>query len=245
LKVAVISGVSGAIGGATAELFVKNGFFVVGTYNGNFSNAEKLKTKLDKAGFNGCFFPVKVDLKNKSDIRSLYDYTIKNFKHIDALICNAGVDVYKLIQDTTDDELDDIININFKANFQLAKLFIPNMIERKTGKIVFVSSIWGISGASMETAYSASKSALIGLTKSLAKEVAPSNINVNCVCPGVIDTPMNSRFNSEELKDIIDRTPKGRLGTCEEVASLIEYLSSSKADFITGQTITIDGGFIL
>lgn len=245
MKVAFITGVSGAIGGATALKFVQNGYFVVGTYFNNKTNADNLKSNLESLGYKDCFFPVKVNLNDEKSIVSAYGYTIKNFGHIDALILNAGVDIYKQIQDTSRAELENLLNINFTANYSLCRLFSENFIERKKGKIVFVSSIWGVSGASMESAYSASKFAIVGLCKSLAKELAPSNINVNCVCPGVIDTPMNSRFNKEELKDIISRTPLGRLGKSEEVASLIGFLASDNADFITGQAITVDGGFIL
>ena len=119
------------------------------------------------------------------------------------------------------------------------------MIDRKSGKIVNVSSIWGKDGASMESCYSASKSALIGFTKALAKEVGPSGINVNCVCPGVIDTKMNARFSKEEMQDLINETPLLRLGKASEIAELIYFLSSEKANFITGQIITADGGFTL
>ena len=118
------------------------------------------------------------------------------------------------------------------------------MLERKRGKIVFVSSIWGINGACMESAYSATKAALIGFCKSLAKEVAPSGVTVNCVCPGVIDTPMNDRFSAEEKAELIAKTPLNRFGTPREIAELIAFLCE-KADFITGQTITADGGFTL
>ena len=118
------------------------------------------------------------------------------------------------------------------------------MLAREFGRIIFISSVWGVAGAAMESAYSMTKSALTGLTRSLAKETG-GNVTVNCICPGVIDTPMNSRFNKDEISDLIDRTPAGRLGRPEEVAELAAFLASDKAAFITGQSIVIDGGFIL
>ena len=202
-----------------------------------------MQNDLNESGYNGYFFPVKADLNNTEDIENLFSYAQKNFGHIDCFVGIAGVDLYKLLTDTKYSELDNIFNINVRANFILSKLCLKKMIERKYGKIIYVSSIWGEKGASMETAYSSSKFALNGLAKSLAKEVAPSNICVNTVCPGVIDTPMNSRFSKEEMDDLINRTPLKKLGKPEDVANLILYLASDKADFITGQSITIDGGF--
>ena len=127
----------------------------------------------------------------------------------------------------------------------ITNAFLPEMINNKHGKIINVSSIWGQVGASMEVCYSTSKASLIGYTKALAKELAPSNINVNCVCPGVIDTPINNRFSITEMQDLAQETPLGRIGKAEEVAELIAFLASEKSDFITGQVITCDGGFTL
>ena len=132
-----------------------------------------------------------------------------------------------------------------KSAFTITNAFISGMVEKQRGKIVNVSSIWGQVGASMEVCYSASKSALIGYTKALAKELAPSKITVNCVCPGVIDTPINARFSEQEMQELKDQTPLGRIGQAQEVADLSAFLTSEKADFITGQVITCDGGFSL
>ena len=238
MKTALITGASGAIGYAIAEKFLENGYFVVGTYN---SSADTLKT-LEKK-YKDIFFSFKADLNSTLDISALYSFCEKNFGHIDALILNAGKDIYKLLTDTIEEEWDEIFSVNVKSAFLLAKYCLPEMIRRKKGKIIFMSSVWGKVGASMETAYSASKAALVGLTKSLAKEVSPSNINVNCVCPGVIESKMNARFNQAEMRDLIEQTPLKKLGSPADVAELCYFLCSENAAFITGQAISVDGGF--
>lgn len=238
MKTALVTGASGAIGRALVKKFVESGYFVVGGYN---NDAESVKA-LEKE-FDGVFFGVHADLKDVGETVELYSYAQKNFGHVDALVLNAGVGLYKLLTDTEVSEWDEIFNVNVRSAFLLSKLCLPEMIRRKNGKIVFMSSVWGKNGACMETAYSASKAALIGLTKALAKEASPSGVNVNCVCPGVIDTPMNARFSPEELKTLENSTPLGRLGSPEEVADLCYFLCSDKAEFITGQAFSVDGGF--
>ncbi len=243
MKKVLITGASGGIGIETAQKFLENGYFVIAQYN---SNIEPL-TALGKQSkdFSDYLLPVKADLSKDADIENLIKIVKDSFKGVDALVLNAGTSLYKLLTDTTDSEWDKVFNINVRSAFKLSRAFLPYMISKEYGKIVNVSSIWGVSGASMEAVYSASKSALIGLTKALAKEVAPSGINVNCVCPGVIDTPMNARFTDTEKQEIINQTPLKRFGKPKEIAELIYFLSSEKADFITGQVITCDGGFIL
>jgi 3-oxoacyl-[acyl-carrier protein] reductase len=169
----------------------------------------------------------------------------KSFKSISVLVNNSGVALYKLITDTTEQDWDKLFDVNVKSAFMITNRVLKGMISAKKGKIVNVSSMWGIVGSSMEVAYSASKSAIIGYTKALAKEVGPSGINVNCVCPGVIKTPMNANLSSQDMLDLADQTPLGRIGTPEEVGELVYFLSSDKADFITGQIISCDGGFAL
>nr|MBO4518310.1 SDR family oxidoreductase [Clostridia bacterium] len=238
MKTALITGASGAIGGAIAEKFIKDGYFVVGGYNENEKRVKELEKK-----YKDLFFGVKADLKSESEIRALYGYAEKNFGHIDALILNAGIGLYKLLTDTSLEEWDGVFSVNVRSSFLLSKLCLNEMIRRGRGKIVFISSVWGKVGASMETAYSASKAALIGLTKALAKEVSPSGICVNCVCPGVIASKMNARFSEKEMAALTAKTPVGRIGSPEEVAELCAYLCSEKADFITGQDFSVDGGF--
>ena len=243
MKTALITGASGSIGSACAEIFVKNGYFTAGTYNTGEKKAFELKRRMGENG--ELFYPVQADLSDYGGAQAAYDYVKNNFGHADVLVYCAGAELYKLAQDTAGSELERIMNVNFNSAYLLSSLCLKDMTERKRGSIVFVSSIWGARGASMESAYSASKAALIGLTKSLAKEAGPSGVRVNCVCPGATDTKMLARFSAEELADVIERTPLGRLGTPCEMAELIYFLASEKAGFITGQSIVADGGFIL
>ena len=245
MKVALITGASGGIGRETVKLFLEKGYFVCGQYNSGEKQIEELKTELSELNLSDGFFAFKCDLNDQLSVENAIANLSKSFKHIDVLVNNAGADLYKLTTETSLKEWDEIFNVNVRSAFQFSKFCLNGMIDKKQGKIVNVSSIWGISGASMETAYSASKSALIGFTKALAKEVALSGINVNCICPGVIDTKMNARFSSEEMADIIADTPLGRIGYPKEIAEIIYFLCSEKASFITGQVITADGGYIL
>ncbi len=245
MQVALITGVSGGIGKQIAKIFLKNGYFVCGQYNNGKEEMEKFKTELLNEGVLDYFYPFCCDFTCKKSVENALDNLSKSFKHINVLVNNAGADLYKLLSDTSDKEWKDIFSVNVDSAFYLSRFCLKGMIEKKSGKIVNVSSIWGSVGACMETAYSASKAAIIGLTKALAKEVAPCGINVNCVCPGVIDTKMNSRFNQSEIQELKNQTPLGRLGTAQEIAELVYFLCSEKADFITGQIITADGGYAL
>lgn len=236
LKRAIVTGASGVIGGAIAEKLAKDGYIVYAQYNNN-----PISSKLVD-GYDGKIIPIKFDLKSAEQIKSAI-CGVKD--QINVLVNCAGVGLYKLANQTTEKEWNDLFEVNITGAHILTSLVLDGMIEKKSGKIINVSSIWGNVGASMEVAYSASKSALIGYTKALAKEVGYSGINVNCVCPGVIDTPMNARFSKEEMDALINETPMGRIGKGEDVAELVSFLVSDKADFITGQIITIDGGFTL
>lgn len=245
MKVALITGASSGIGRETAKLFAENGYFVLAHYNKNKTGVETLIKELEEKGISGTIFGVQADFNDTDSILSMFKEIEKSFKHVDVLVNNAGTGLYKLITQTTTSEWDKLFNVNVKSAYLLTNLVLPKMLERKSGKIINVSSIWGNNGACMEVIYSASKSALIGYTKALAKEVGPSGINVNCVCPGVIDTKMNSIFSDEEILELKSQTPLGRLGMPSEIAELIYFLASDKASFITGQIITADGGFTL
>ena len=169
---------------------------------------------------------------------------LSTFGKIDVIVANAGTSKIAPFIDLTENDYDEMLNTNLKGVFNTIKPFLASMIGQKSGKIVFVSSIWGLNGSSCESLYCASKAGQIGLMKSLAKELGPSNINVNCVCPGLIDTDMNSELSQEEKQQIIDETPLGRIGYPSDVANAIYFLSSEEASFITGQCLTIDGGWI-
>jgi len=245
LKTAIVTGASGKIGGAIAKLLSINGFLVFGQYNSNKSGIDIINEELQTLKVKQCVYPIKFDLSDEDQIKTAFSEIERKVSHVDVLINCAGVGLYKLANQTSLKEWNELFSVNVGGAHLLTKLTLDKMIGEKSGKIVFISSIWGAVGASMETAYSASKSALIGYAKALAKEVGPSGITVNCVCPGVIDTPMNARFSKEEMDALIYETPIGRIGTPEDVAKLTAFLVSADADFITGQIITVDGGLTL
>ncbi len=244
MKTALVTGASGGIGLAITQTLLEEGYFVLAQYNTNKENLERLKENLSNDAcqnlyiFQADFFDVKNTL-------TAIENALCGFNHLDVLINNAGVGLYKLITDTTEEEWDRVFTINLKTAYLITNKALEKMISTKFGKIINISSMWGKVGASMEVCYSASKSALIGYTKALAKEVAPSGITVNCICPGVIDTPMNKRFSSEDMLELKEQTPLGRIGEPKDVARLVKFLVSDDADFITGQVISCDGGFTL
>ena len=243
MKKVIVTGASSGIGKATAKKFIENGYFVIGQYNKNIDGIERLKSSLKEKGLDGNFYAEKADFKNSEEITAFIKSVNSKFNHVDAIVNNAGAGLYKLITETTEKEWDDLFSINVKSAYMITNGFLKGMISNQCGKIVNVSSMWGNVGASMEVCYSASKSALIGYTKALAKELAPSGINVNCVCPGVIDTPMNASFSKADMDALKEETPLGRIGTPEDVAALAYFLASNDASFITGQIIGVDGGF--
>ena len=240
MKTAIVTGASGGIGGAIVKRLCKQGYFVFAHYNGNENAVNELVKEFPES-----VYKIKFDLKNQNEIKNSVADALSLKKHIDLLVNCAGVDLYKLSNETSKEEWESLFSVNVTGAHIVTSAVLDYMISQKSGKLVNVSSIWGNVGASMEVCYSASKSAIIGYTKALAKEVAPSGITVNCVCPGVIDTAMNSRFNAEEMNCLIESTPLGRIGLPQDVASLVCFLASDDADFITGQIITVDGGFTL
>ena len=175
----------------------------------------------------------------------MYDKIKSIFGGVDVLINNAGISLYSEFLKTDDDDWDKVINTNLKSVYYVTKAFLPYMITNRYGKIINIGSIWGQTGAAMETVYSASKGGIHALTKALAKELALSNINVNCISPGFIETEMNSVFSFEEKKEIINNIPLNRAGTPEDVANLCYFLASEEASYITGQIIAVNGGMFI
>lgn len=222
MKKALITGGATGIGRAAALLFMEKGYNVFITYNNtvpDFSGAE-------------C---IKCDLSDTTQIKSLFD-TVGS---VDVLVNNAGISLIKLINDTSEEDYDSVTAVNEKSYFFCSKYAALDMIKRHSGAIVNVSSVWGQIGASCEVAYSMTKAAVIGLTKALSQELAPSGITVNCVCPGIIDTRMNACFDKAELETEV---PVGRLGTADEVAAAILFLAENP--YITGQIMGINGGIV-
>ena len=243
MKTVWITGASGGIGNAAARLFAEEGYQVAAGYCRGREQAESLCAGLRAQGYAAQAFGA--DLTDSAAVgRALHEIE-QAFGHVDVLVNNAGVAQQKLLTDVTDDEWRRMFAVNTDSVFYCCRAVIPQMVRRQVGSIVNVSSVWGICGASCEAAYSASKAAVIGLTKALAKELGPSGIRVNCVAPGVIDTPMNGCFDAGTMAQLADETPLCRIGTPEEAAEAILFLASDRARFITGQTLSADGGFMV
>jgi len=240
MKTIVITGASGGIGSEITSILAKNHNRLILVYNSNKQSIVNLEQKF----FNKCEVHIyKCDLKNAASVTKFANTIISKFNTIDALINCAGVSKFQQIQDTTEQDYLDIMDTNLKSVVLLTSLLSKNMISNKSGKIVNISSIWGKVGSSMESLYSASKGAINALTLSLAKELGPSNICVNAICPGLIDTKMNDNINADSISDFVENTPLRRIGKPKDVANLVEFLISDKANFITGQLINVDGGF--
>ena len=242
-KTVIITGASGGIGSATAILFAEKGWNVVMNYFRSAESAKILAASLSSCGYS--VIPYYADITDKASVEKMIYDTENKFGKIDVLINNAGIAQQKLFTDITEADFDKMISVNLKGAFLCSQAVLPNMVHNKSGKIVNISSIWGISGASCEVHYSASKAAVIGFTKALAKEVAPSGIQVNCVAPGLINTRMNNNISTDDLADFVDQIPLGRMGDPSEVAQSIYFLSTEASDYITGQVITPDGGFTI
>lgn len=239
MKTIIITGASGGIGIEIAKKFAKQKNNLILIYNKNKDFPKSFKQTNCSLDFFQC------DLSNTEQIKNTTSKILKKYKKVDCLINCAGISKFQQIQDTTEDDYHEVFNTNFKSAVMITSIISKQMISQKDGKIVNVSSIWGNVGASMESLYSASKAALNNFTLSLAKELGPSNINVNAVCPGFIDTKMNSHLTSAEVDEIVKSTPLEKVGKPEDVANLVEFLCDKKANFITGQIITIDGGLTL
>ncbi len=243
MRTILITGASRGIGRAIAKKFAQNGDNVVINYNKSESKAKSLEKELSKFGARTLL--IKADVSNEKEVKNMVALTEKTFGKIDVLINNAGVSLVKQIQDTTYNDIEKVFFINTLGTILTTREVAKSMISNKLGKIINISSIWGKVGGSMESVYSASKGAVISFTLALAKELAPSNINVNCICPGVIDTDMMKGFSMEEKNLLAESTPLNRLGQVDDIANTVLFLASEQASFVTGQIITIDGGFTL
>ncbi len=242
-KTVIITGSSKGIGAATAILFAQKGYNVVINYNDSYEAASLLCNSLISNGYSAMMH--KANVANKLEVDLMVKETLYKFGSLDILVNNAGIAFQGLITDTDEIDFDKIIDVNLKGVFNCCKSVIPSMVSRQSGKIINISSMWGQVGASCEVAYSAAKAGVIGLTKALAKELAPSGITVNCIAPGLIETSMNSNLTIEELSDFVSDIPLGRMGSADEIAAAIEFLASDKADYITGQVLGINGGYVI
>ena len=237
MKNVLITGGTRGIGRALVEEYLKSGERVAFVYRRSEKEAKELEA-LGAFGF-------RYDLSQVSGLDALCASVAEKFGGIDVFVGNAGVASFGTFDTLTDEEWARVRTVDLDAQVLLTKRLIPAMIRKKEGRIVYISSMWGQVGASCEVAYSAAKAGLIGLTKALAKELGPSGVTVNCICPGVIDTEMNASLGGEALEELKNDTPLGRLGSPADIAKLCVFLTGEGATFITGQIIGVNGGFVI
>lgn len=242
-KVALVTGSSRGIGRAVAYRLAHDGYAVCVNYLERRDKAEELVELLREDGCEA--IAVQADVAERAAVNAMVKKTEETFGPVTLLVNNAGVAGQAQFQDVTDELWNRYFSVNLNGARNTIQAVLPHMLHEKCGCIINVSSIWGQHGASCEVTYSCTKHALVGLTRSLAMELAPSGIRVNCVAPGVINTDMVKVLGDEVLKDLAEQTPLGRLGTPEDIAHAVAYLASDKASFITGQVLAVDGAFIL
>ena len=242
-KTALITGASRGIGRAMAILYAQNDYNVVINYNKSEKEAKELYETLNKEGHNVRIF--KADISKLDEANALVNYTIGQFEKIDVLINNAGISRYNLFTDITYEEWHEVMNVNLNSVFYVTKKALQYMIPEHCGKIINISSMWGLVGSANEVHYSTSKAALIGMSKALAKELGPSNIQVNVIAPGVIETDMLNDVDDDTIEMLKYETPLMRIGKPMDIARCALFLASEGGDFITGQVISSNGGFVI
>lgn len=238
-KTVLINGGSRGIGRAVCERLAKEGANVAFTY---LHSEEKAKELAEKLGA----LAIRADSRVSSEVNRAVKAAEEKFGRIDILVNCAAKSEFALVTDISDEAWRDMMAVNLDGYFYYIRAVLPSMIREKQGRIINITSMWGEVGASCEVHYSASKAAVIGLTKALAKELGPSGITVNCVSPGVIDTDMNrAHLTEEDLSALADETPLGRIGTPEEVAASVAFLAGDGGNFITGQILSVNGGLVI
>ena len=240
MKTVIITGASRGIGAATAEYFGERGWRVICGYYNNEGKVKKVAESIEKSGGEARIF--RADVGNFDDCKALIEFA-EGFGRVDVLVNNAGISEVGLFTDLSPEREKRLFDVDLFAPMNLARLVLPGMIHEKSGSIINISSMWGQVGASCEVQYSTAKAGIIGFTKALAKEVAPSGIRVNCVAPGVIDTEMNSHLSDEDMRALADEIPMCRIGTAREVAECVYFLTESS--YLTGQVISPNGGLIV
>ena len=240
-RVAIVTGGSRGIGRAIVERLAQKGIKVIANYNKSQEKAIELKEKLEKENIIIDIF--QADVSKRAEVKKMIDYVIKKYGKIDILINNAGINQEKMFQDITDEDWDNVMKVNLYSVFCTTQETIKYMLKQKEGCIINISSIYGINGGSCAVAYSATKAGIDGITKALAKEVGPSNIRVNSIAPGCMNTDMNAYLTKEEWKEIKKETPLEKIGEGIDIAKCVEWLIED--NFTTGQVISINGGFVI
>lgn len=241
-KIACITGSSRGIGKAIALCFAQDGYDIVLNCKNSVTQMNRLKHEIETTYQVRCF-GICADVSDSKQVAQMFQTISSEFGEIDILICNAGISFFGLISDMTPMEWQNVLTTNLSSAFYCCQQVIPSMVARKSGRILMISSVWGNCGASYEAAYSAAKGGLNTFTKALAKELAPSNIPVNAISCGVIDTEMNAHLTEDEMQALIDEIPACRLGTPTEVGQLALLLSKAP-EYLTAQIITMDGGLL-
>lgn len=239
-KVAVVTGGAVGIGRACAEALSKSGYRVAVLYRNSLDAANELVEKLNIGGELNAV-AINVDVANAVSVKKAFDSVMKIFGRVDVLVNNAGIAMNKLLIDMSDEEINNIIDTDFKGVVYCSRAVQPLLSKSGGGAIINISSVWGVVGAAMETVYSGAKAAVIGFTMALAKELGYSGIRVNAVSPGMIDTDMNSAYSADEIAEILECIPLGRMGSASEVAECVKFLAMN--EYITGANIEINGGF--
>ena len=242
---ALVTGGSRGIGKAIVQQLFEQGYNVAINYFRSETCAVELAAELNKHSLGNKAIAICADVSNASQVKIMFEETKKHLGTVSLLVNNTGISQQKLFSDITEAEWDTMFSVNVKSMFLCCRQALTDMIHNKNGKIINISSMWGQVGASCEVHYSASKAAVIGLTKALAKEVGPSHIQVNCVAPGVIKTAMNSHLDKQTLEMLKEETPLGVIGTTGDVAQMVGFLASDHSDFITGQVFGINGGMVI
>lgn len=242
-KVALITGAARGIGKEVAKKFAKNGYDVVINYVSSKTDTEKLKKEFEDLGIKVLL--VKADVSNQEEAEDLVNQTINTFGKIDVLVNNAGITKDNLLMRMSEEDFEKVININLKGTFLVTKYAIKYMMKKRCGSIVNLASVVGVAGNAGQCNYAASKAGIIGFTKSIAKELASRNIRANAVAPGFIKTDMTEVLSDSVKENINSQIPLKRMGTAEEVANLVYFLSSEQSSYITGQVINVDGGMVM
>lgn len=240
-KVVLVTGASRGIGRTIAKTLALEGNTVVANYNNSKNKAEDLKAELEKENINIDIY--QADVSKREEVTSMVEYVINKYGKIDVLVNNAGIDLVRLFTEVTDEDWNYVINNNLYSVFCVSQQVAKHMINAKSGVIINISSIFGQIGASCESIYAVSKAGIDALTKSLAKELSLSNIRVNSIAPGLIDTEMNNDLSEEDIKNVEAEIPLKRIGRTEEIAKTVKMLM--ECDYITGQVISVNGGWYM